>query len=54
MIKDLFGTQVYVNVINHKKIGDYLDYDNFKCRKNLFDKLAENCSENINGNEMPF
>ena len=27
--------------------GDYLDYENCKCRKRLADKLVEECSENI-------
>ena len=33
-------------------IGEYLDYKNGKCRKKIIDKLTEECSENINGNEM--
>ena len=33
-------------------IGEYLDYKNCKCRKKIIDKLPEECSENINGNEM--
>ena len=32
--------------------GEYLDYKNCKCRKRIIDMLAEECSENINGNEM--
>ena len=32
-------------------IGEYLDYKNCTCRKKI-DKLTEECSENINGNEM--
>ena len=28
-------------------IGDYLDYENCKCRKNLADKLVEECTENV-------
>ena len=32
--------------------GQYLDYKNCKCRKILADKLAEECSENIDGNRM--
>ena len=28
-------------------IGEYLGYSNCKCRKNLFDKLVEECAENI-------
>ena len=27
--------------------GEYLDYENCKCRKNLVDKLVEECNENI-------
>ena len=33
-------------------IGEYLDYKNCKCRNKLIDKLVEECSENIDGNEM--
>ena len=29
-----------------------MDYKNCKCRKRLFDKLVEECSENIDGNKM--
>ena len=28
-------------------VGEYLDYENCKCRKKLFDKLVEECTENI-------
>ena len=33
-------------------VGEYLDYENCKCRKKLIDKLVEVCSENIYGNEV--
>ena len=33
-------------------IGEYLDYENCKCRKRLIDKLVEECSKNIDGNKM--
>ena len=33
-------------------IGEYLDYKNCSCRKKIIDKLVEECSENIDGNEM--
>ena len=33
-------------------IGEYLDYENCKCRKKLIDKLVEECSEDIDGNGM--
>ena len=33
-------------------VGEYLDYENCKCRKKLIDKLGEECSEDIAGNEM--
>ena len=33
-------------------IGEYLDYKNCRCRKKTIDKLVEECSENIDGNEM--
>ena len=29
-------------------ISEYLDYENCKCRKKLFGKLVEECTENIN------
>ena len=42
-----------VSVINYVMLfGEYLDYKNCKCRKRLIDKLLEECSENIDGNEM--
>ena len=28
-------------------VGEYLDYENCKCRKRLIDKSVEECSENI-------
>ena len=33
-------------------VGEHLDYANCKCRKRLIDKLVQECSEDINGNEM--
>ena len=33
-------------------VGEYLDYANCNWRKRLIDKLVEECSENIDGNEM--
>ena len=33
-------------------IGEYLDYKNYKCRKTIIHELVEECSENIDGNEM--
>ena len=33
-------------------VGEYLDYENCKCRKKLVDKLVEEYTENINGHEM--
>ena len=32
--------------------GQCLEYKNCKCRKELISKLVEECSENIDGNEM--
>ena len=28
-------------------VGEYLEYENCKCRKSLVDKLVEECTENI-------
>ena len=49
MIKNLFGILVIVsvNVINHCDFGEYLDYENCKCRKKLVDNLVEECTENV-------
>ena len=33
-------------------IGEYLDHKNCKCKKRMIDKLVEECSENIDGNEI--
>ena len=33
-------------------VRDYLDYKNCKCRKKLVHKLVEECSKNIDGNEI--
>ena len=33
-------------------VGEHLDYKNCKCRKRLIDNIVEECSENIDGNEM--
>ena len=33
-------------------VEEYLDYKNCKCRKRLIDQLVEECSENIDGNEI--
>ena len=35
-------------------IGQYLDYKNCKCREKRISKLVEECSEDIDGNEMVF
>ena len=33
-------------------VGEYLDYENCKCRKRLVDKLAEECTENIDETKL--
>ena len=33
-------------------VGEYLDYKKCRCREKLIDKLIEECSENIDKNEM--
>ena len=48
MIKDLFGILVIVGVnVTTCDIGEYLDYENFKCRNKLVDKLIDECTETI-------
>ena len=55
VMMDLFGILVYVNVnVIICDVGEYLDYENCKCRKRLIDKLIEECSENINENQMVY
>ena len=55
---DLFGILVYVNVnvTNHVMLENvYLNsYAHCKCRKILIDKLVEECSENIDENELVY
>ena len=33
-------------------VGEYLDYENCKCRRSLVDKLVGECSENIDEAEL--
>ena len=33
-------------------VGEYLDYENCKCRKRLVDKLTEECTENIDETKL--
>ena len=33
-------------------VGEYLDYKSCKCRRRLINKLVEQCSGNIDGNEL--
>ena len=33
-------------------VGEYFNYKYCNCRKKLIDKLIEECSESIDGNEM--
>ena len=35
-------------------VREYLDYENCKCRKKIFDKLVEECSENIDENKIVY
>ena len=46
---DLFGFLVIVskNVINHAQVGEYLDYENCKCKKKLVDELVDECTEAV-------
>ena len=48
MIKDLFRIQVIECECDKLcVVGEYLDYENCKCRKKLVDKLVEECIENV-------
>ena len=33
-------------------VGEYLDYENCKCRKRLLDKMVEECGENIDETKL--
>ena len=33
-------------------VGEYLDYENWKCRKKLVDKLVDECTENVEEVEL--
>ena len=35
------------------EVGDYLDYENCKCRKKLVNKLVEECTENVKEVKLP-
>ena len=50
MIQDLFRTLVPVNM--NVNVGEYLDYENCKCREKLANKPVEECSKNIDENEI--
>ena len=50
MIQDLFGTLVPVNM--NVNVGENLDYENCECREKLANKLVEECSKNIDENEI--
>ena len=44
----MIGILVIVNVNAMScDVREYLDYENCKCRKNLVDKLVQECGENI-------
>ena len=57
--KGIYDTRFIWNSSNYEcecdkwyDVGEYLDYENCKCRKKLVHKLVEECGENINGNKM--
>ena len=52
-IKDLFGILVTeCSCDKLRNAGEHLDYKNCKCGNKLIEKLVEEYSENIDGNEM--
>ena len=47
-IKDLFGIVVIECECDKAcDVGEYLDYENCKCRKKLVDKLVDECTETV-------
>ena len=51
VMKNLFEMLINVNVINHVTMEN-IQIMKFECRKNLIDKSVDECSENIDENEM--
>ena len=48
MIKDLFGILVIVGECDKAcDLGEYLDYENCKCRKKIVDKLVDESTETV-------
>ena len=49
VIKDLFWNPSNCEYECDKNcdFSEYLDYENFKCRKKIVDKLIDECTENI-------
>ena len=54
VIGDLFWNPSYCECECDKScdIGEYLDYKNCNCRRNIVGELIEECSKNIDENEM--
>ena len=53
VIKDLFEILVIVSECGKAcDVGEFLDYKSCKCKNEIVDKLIEECSKNIDGNEM--
>ena len=46
-IKDLFTSDCECECDTNCDIGEYLDYENCKCRKKLFDEIIDECTESI-------
>ena len=54
MIKDIHWNPTNYECKSNKScdVGEYLDYENCKYRKNLVDKLVEECTENIDETKL--
>ena len=54
-VKNLFGIQINVCEFECDESydsGEYLDYENGRCRKKLVDKLAEECTKTVEGGRL--
>ena len=51
-IRNILGPNCEYECDKSCDIGEFLDYKSCKCRNKIIDKLLEECSENIDGNEI--
>ena len=47
IIKNVFGIECECECDKACDVGEYLDHENYKCRKKLVEKLVDECTETI-------